>query len=684
MIATRERDETAAWSRTLELEARLQGNLAVFEAIGGDDFRFRDHRPTAFALGLNQDGTLDLVDLAHGRAPVYAGDARAFAQAQVDAFRAAPAASRVDSAPVVILDEERSAHIHNSNQAIALLQGVPPEVPERLPDSINLMLMLGCGLGFQIEALLDGTDIRHLCVIEPEPDIFHASLHTLDWRPILEHFSEDGRTLELLVGEKPEDCYGRLDTWISEIGGFNVVRPYVFEHLVGRKTADSYAPFLKRVMPERTSLLGYFDDEQVGIAHTVRNLQAGVPVLQGSAGEAARGVPLFIAANGPSLDDALDVIRRCRDQMVLMSCGTSLGSLMKAGIRPDIHVEMERDSEMGEWIEAAATPADRAEMIVLGLNTVHPDTFALFPAQGMALKSNDLGTAWVADRVSRDGRVLALANCNPTVANTATSMAAEMGFEEIYLVGADFGFPAGEKHHSALSIHYDVRDEHQAALGISQADDARNVFAEGNHGGLVKTTATYQRAAGYVAGVVASHPSLTLFNLGAGLKIDGARPLRPEQVDLGNRHVDTKAAAAAVVFRAFGRDGLGAVDPHVVARALKVASQALLDLEAIAARDVDSVRGGLGVLEGMHFRVRALLHDPDTTYAGRLLAGSVAMFSLTMAQALHRTLDAGRNLDLYHGCRDFFLSFARAARARCAADLLTPDERPRNLEAKLA
>ena len=57
--------------------------------------------------------------------------------------------------------------------------------------------------------------------------------------------------------------------------------------------------------------------------------------------------------------------------------------------------------------------------------------------------------------------------------------------------------------------------------------------------------------------------------------------------------------------------------------------------------------------------------------------------SLLLAQALHRTRDPERNLTLYRDCRGLFLSFCRMARTIVSSDLLTPDERRRDLLAKL-
>lgn len=622
--------------------------------------------------------------MANGGAPVYSGDPRVWACSQVDAYCRNPEALRVGSRVIDLLDEESLAHVSNCNKAMRTLEQEPKELPESLPDFVNLMVMLGCGLGYQIEALLERTEIRHLCIIEPEPDIFYASLLTIDWIPIIRHFAQDGRSLELLVGESPDACYTRFNTWLGAIGGFNLVQPYVFQHLVGQKTAASFEPFQERIMPERLNFLGYFDDEQVGLAHTIKNLEAEVPVLRCGAQTETRGRPAFIVANGPSLDESLACIREFRDRVVLFSCGTTLGSLMKAGIRPDIHVEMERDGEMQEWISAATTEEDRGQMIVLGLNVVHPAVYKLFSRRGMAMKLNDVGTDYVVGRMNLNGGVVQLQDCNPTVANTAIALAAKLGFEEVYLFGVDFGFPDGEKHHSQLSIHYDVKSEKQGELGLYLPDDAHNITGQGNFGGRVTTTSFWVKAAGSVAQVVAAHPEMTCVNTGAGLKIEGTHPVHPDAVRLENATFDTRAAARRIVDNAFGLDRSLVPDRSDAEAVFSRTAEALVDLERIAAAEVATLQEGLDVLARMHRLTLALLRDDRDRYVGAMLKGSVGVFSLLLGQALHRTRDAERNLTLYSDCRDFFLSFCRMARTIVSSDLLTPDERRRDLVAKLA
>ena len=407
-------------------------------------------------------------------------------------------------------------------------------------------------------------------------------------------------------------------------------------------------------------------------------------MLQRDAGRSTHGRPAFVAGNGPSLTASIERIREFREQIVLFSCGTTTSSLIKAGLRPDIHVEVERASETQDWITAATTQEDRDAMILLGLNTVHPDVYGLFPNRGMAMKPSDLGTAYVEGRVSRTGKVMQLDNCNPTVGNCATALAAQMGFEEVYLVGMDFGFPDGDKHRSKLSIHYKMKEEDQEELGFSVDSEREIKTAPGNFGTTVCTNALYIAAGKAEEHVVADHPRMTCAHVSAGLKIEGTRAMRPDEIKLDNAPFDTKAVAAQIVERAFARDGLRALDRGDTERVFSGTADALAELEAIAAVDIDTVEAGLDVLKRLHDRIVALVSHDGDEYSQLILKGSVNVFSLLLAQALHRTRDAAQNVEIYRDCRDRFLAFCRLARTRVSGDMLRLDERRRDLEAMLS
>jgi len=183
-------------------------------------------------------------------------------------------------------------------------------------------------------------------------------------------------------------------------------------------------------------------------------------------------IPVFIIGSGPSLDYAVEVIRRCAGKAILVSCGTALGALYRAGIKPDIHVEIERT----DVVFRTLSELDRKflkEIPIVGMNTLYPEVFKLGKRGYMFLKPNDTGSALFPSHLPR------LFNSNPTVTAGAISLMAHAGFRRFYLFGVDLGSKEEEKHHSKLSAYY---REGSILRSLTPKFDRT---LEGNFGGMV-------------------------------------------------------------------------------------------------------------------------------------------------------------------------------------------------------
>ncbi len=664
-----------------QLEEQFQRNRALFEAVLPEAAEMvRDHEPTVMYLHYDDGGFVNLMNALDG-SPVYPGDPREFARAQVAEYRKNAWHLTGANQRTNVLNEEDNAHLFHSNQVAELLLDNPQERMEELPELVSFMLLLGLGLGYQLEALLEAAEIRNLCIVEPEVDSFLASLHTVDWAPVIEYFSRPGYSLELIVGRSLEEACREINAFLDDIGPFHAALPFIFEHLKGDKLAQALRDFTRRIMPLQFVAQGYFDDEQVGLAHSLANFRRGVPVLQApdQPGVSPGRTPAFLVANGPSLDGAVDFLRRNGSRGVIFSCGTALGSLTKAGVKPDFHVEMERSRPVVEWIGESTSEEDRRGIRLLGLNTVHPEVFDLFPEGGMGMKPNDAGTLFLSRYAGPGSRVSTLESCNPTVGNAALAFVNAMGFSELYLFGLDLGFPSGTQHHSFLSPHYGIPEEHRSSLGLYGPDEGAGPRGPGNFGGEVVTTEVYLRAKWEVEKVLRANPALRCFNASGGLLIRGATPVRVDDIRLRGEAAG-KASLSDRLFRLhFGNSGLEPLRPDHEAELRTHVLGVLDSLRELGQVPVLNRGGGLDMLRSLHDLMEAQGQDPVGVFVVPLLKGSVRVFCALMSQALHRHQDAGESLELFGVAREHFLAFLEAARKVAENRFFFPDTRTRNL-----
>ena len=315
------------------------------------------------------------------------------------------------------------------------------------------MMVTGCGLGYHIQHIVENLDVYNLCIFDPHKDSFYAALHTIDWLPILQKLCTKGKMLKLFIGVDPQDAMADMKLLSDKIGLFNLVYTFVYRHFDSVKER-AFVDFYRREFHLAATGTGFFDDEQISLAHTVHNLNKGFPMFKHAPIKSGLP-PVLVIGNGPSLDKHIDYIKQHQNDVIIFTCGTALSSLMKTGIKPDFHIEMERSSATPAYISTGTTEEYREGIPLLALNTAPPNMVSLFEEVCLALKPNDLGKLVFDDYYPNSG-LHPLAICNPTVTNAGLSFAISMGFQSIILIGVDLGMKQEGEHHSQLSVYFDV------------------------------------------------------------------------------------------------------------------------------------------------------------------------------------------------------------------------------------
>jgi hypothetical protein len=141
-----------------------------------------------------------------------------------------------------------------------------------------------------------------------------------------------------------------------------------------------------------------------------------------------------IVASGPSLDAQLMLLKEHRRNFDLLSCYSTLGTLLKEGLAPDYHCNQERHAchlpLIGDPSAAAFTP--NALLLCSAnndprMNTLYHDVVAFFRSASCAsaLFASDSN-----DCINGEG---------PQVANLALYYAILLGYRTIHLFGVDLG-----------------------------------------------------------------------------------------------------------------------------------------------------------------------------------------------------------------------------------------------------
>lgn len=683
-----------------EMKARFERNLRFVGHLDPDVHqRFASYRPRRLRLELDPVHGPVLKTTPSGVA-VYPDGPLDYAAKKVEAFLESPAVRVYRPARTEYMKVEEEAHGPRVNQVVEMLAAdeTGPAAPPRFEGFVNTLFVLGLGLGYDLDLLLERADVHHLCIVEPDPDVFFAALHTVDFPALVERFARPGYSLEFILERDAWTTCAQVASWFMQIGAANAVQPFVFKHRGGGEMDHMEALLHRVALPNCTSFLGYFDDERVGLAQTLENVAAGIPLLtrpRDSSGDTQAPAdadqaenpeqpPVFVVANGPSLDDHMTFLREHRERAVVISCGTALGSLVSGGIVPDIHVETERVRVSSDWIQAATTPEQRAEITFIALNTIHPEVFGLFPRRAMANRPHDLGAAWIDSHLPEGEASLYIRSPGPTVGNCGVSVAAALGFRDIVTFGLDLAYPSGAQHHSRYSLHYRMSDDDHSELGVHGADHPDNVPVPGNFGGEVLSSPMFVDAAERVGHLVRVTPGLRVRNASRGIRIPRTEPCTIADLEPGPP-VDGKAVVKHAVDRHLADRPLQPATPAERRRILTAIAELASTLRSTLDREVASPEEGMLLLLLTHMQLLATGADPSRVEAALILRGSLAQFSLLMARALHRPGPRGEAVAGFAACREVFFDFlADVTRRTLTSDFWAVDDRHHDIEARVA
>lgn len=458
-----------------------------------------------------------------GDISLYGGDARSVVNKQIEVF--AKAQPKIfNSASISDVHERDEIIAYRYLRKLLEVTGDRFTAPELSEDSLlPLLIVVGVGFGMHLEELLHKYKVQNLILIDV-PIYFKLSLYWLNWEWIFEYFSpENKRQLHIVLldnkyAEKhPDDAYQPILSAIQGMNPATAFYSYYFQHLTYEPPLDPIG-WLRKHPIFRQLFYGYFDDELWSLDWTIEKIRRNIPLYYGDR-KVPHGSVAFVLGAGPSLDKTLHLVENFKDRAVVISCGSTITSLEKAGIKPDIHVELERTKYTYDMLSEVNADFLR-EVFLVTTNAVWTDCFNLFEKGGFVLKGNDTGSTLL-----RHIGVPRLWEIGPTVTAMGVSLAESLGFREVYLFGVDLGSREPSIHHSKLSNYYNPK---------SMLSGVRPRFSKqvpGNFGGYVWTDSFFEETA-YSIHKTIYRSGIRVYNLSDGVRIQDAIPLDPEDFTL--------------------------------------------------------------------------------------------------------------------------------------------------------
>lgn len=383
---------------------------------------------------------------------------------------------------------------------------------------------LGVGIGNHPGRLLETYEAQSLIVVEQFIEFLWHSLHLNPWHEWVDIVEERAGRVFFVLDDDPASVSAELTDALRSDNGGTLDGTLIYTHyrsLLVREIHRGLSDQISYIGSNR----GFFEDENIMIQNSTRNFLAGEYAVWRSKPRREKHCPAFVVAAGPSVDSAIDTIRRYQDQVVLISCGSGLKVLLSHGIRPDYHVEVENTFGQAEILERVASEFDLSGITLVAAATVNPRTAAVFDKAVFFHRDTVCSTRFF----ELDGNPVYLAV--PTVANGGLRFALGMAFKEVFMFGVDLGSRIPDYHHSKASGYY-TDEEFMFSFQGTKESTIMPLTLDGNLGGTVMTHDGFLLSRLFMQKLVRAYKGYTVYNCSDGVDIPGTVPRLPNIVEV--------------------------------------------------------------------------------------------------------------------------------------------------------
>ncbi len=416
-----------------------------------------------------------VIDLDLGQSRLYGGDGRILASEQVAGYMAKPLRFFISDLSGANVASESSRRLLQRLMDDLAGRGIGLSDLNARPDYDGCFLVvLGLGLGFHLQELIDRTGAKVILIIEPHAEFLYHSLETMDWAEFIARNEEHGCKFSIEKPGSAAEALRKITNHFTDYGSHFIDGAYVFVHYPSVTLLDIRDRLVESVQVLYSSR-GFHEDELVMLTHSATNMALGnVRFLDGKL-RPERSEAAFIIGSGPSIDRSIEHVKRLRDRAVVFSCGTGLRVCLGNGILPDFHCEIENGPGVHQVLSAVRGQFDFKGITLIAPFSVDPRVPRLFDETILFFRDAVSGSRILTEHVNEI--YLAV----PTVTNCALRTALAMGFGTCYLFGVDCGTKDMSQQHSKQSVYF-----HADMFKAEPRTDMTHTF-RGNFGGVVKS-----------------------------------------------------------------------------------------------------------------------------------------------------------------------------------------------------
>jgi hypothetical protein len=370
------------------------------------------------------------------------------------------------------------------------------------------VLMFGVGLTHHLKAFSEAHPRVELFIVEPDPQLFLASLYVNDWA----EFCKKSNIHSIVVGtEQHKELAFLLDRFCYKTGTKLYIQDtwfyskhYKNEKLQILKQLKNSAKKFR--INENTVKFRYLKYGENIFQNIAMNL--ATPSIR-SLRDRFSGKTAIIVGAGPSLEADVEHLKTVRESVLIIAAGTAIQSLLHFGIKPHFIVSidgMEANYDAFKHIDRSDIPLIYLPQIEYRISNHQKEK------TWHAFLRDDQISKYIMGFEAKDPLFV------PTnsVTGTAVQIAIFLGVRKIIFTGQDLSYPV-EDMYAPGALHVDKEAQKQT---VTMADE----WVENNKGTLNKTSAPMMLTLRNIERLLGNFPQVDFINSSTlGAKIEHTR-----------------------------------------------------------------------------------------------------------------------------------------------------------------
>lgn len=381
-------------------------------------------------------------------------------------------------------------------------------------DQMSTVFVYGCGFGYSLVELLKRVhEDTWVVVFEQNLPIFIAMLHYFDLEPI---FRIHPKCIFFLGSF--EDFSDHFQMLISTNKIIHLTVPSALYTPGSRMFKKEYLAIqfqvFERMIQQITSFGNDHFDSLLGFHNMIDNVDIILknPYLS-SIKNKFTNVPVFIVANGPSLDQSIHELKKVGEKGLILCCESAIVPLTKNGIKPDAICVLERIPE--SYLYHFQNKEYPDEITLLALAVADPRTFSSFAGPKIPIFRRFESTSQWLNQLVSDGSGL-YAGLN--VSHLAYELAVYMGANPIVFIGQNYAYGLDGRTHSKQSKYTEEGQDY-----IAKIKSLPIVNVEGNDGLFLPSNPLWVEFRKGLERMIEMTPNVKVINTTeGGAKIKGA------------------------------------------------------------------------------------------------------------------------------------------------------------------